>query len=330
MIQQPFTLGDPHLGRRFNKGIPVERRGQREAMIRTDFVQKLGEAEGRAVHICMGDLFDKPQVSYEDLAFAAMAYTTAAQKHPGTTFYILQGNHDDSRDLGEVTAWDIFCRLMAPIPNVTPVTSVLVGPDFILFPWDPVISAVEMVEKAAEFLALAADWKPTRAYGHWDVDPRTAGHNVIPTKELAALGIKVAYTGHVHKPDNFKRDGVLVEVVGSMQPYAQGEDGGQSDHIRYITVTLADLQEETLELANCCIRLQLQPGEQAPAELPVCRSFDIQRLRPVDEEAPADVSMEGFDTTAAIKAALDEHEIIPEVRDKVDARLAEVFGREHA
>ncbi|WP_204307606.1 hypothetical protein, partial [Enterobacter hormaechei] len=52
------------------------------------------------------------------------------------------------------------------------------------------------------------------AYGHWDVDPRSPSHNLIPTKELAALGITKAYTGHVHLPSTFKRDGVEVEVVG--------------------------------------------------------------------------------------------------------------------
>lgn len=326
MRNEPYILGDPHLGRRFTKGIPVERRGQREQLMRDDLNRHLAAAEGHTVHITLGDLFDKPQVAYEDLAFAAVAYTNAALEHPGTTFYILQGNHDDSRDLAEVTAWDIFCRLMSAIPNVTPVTELTIGPDFILFPWDPVISAAEMVEKAAGFLA-ASDWKPTTAYGHFDVDPRSSGHNLIPTKELAELGITRAVTGHVHKPDTFRRDGVDVVVFGSMQPYAQGEDGGQG-HIRYDTVTLDQLAAMAPDaLSNSCVRLQLQPGEQAPDVIPDCMSWDVQRMRPVDEEVPADISMEGFDTTAAIKAALDEHEIIPEVRDKVDARLAEVFGR---
>lgn len=319
-----YRLGDPHLGRRFLKGVPLDRRGERENLVRLDLNRHL-LVDGLQVHVTMGDLFDKPQVSYEDLAFAATAYTTAAQLNPGTTYYIIQGNHDDSRDLGEVTAWDIFCRLMVSVPNVKPVTEPLVSPHFALFPWDPVEPAEAMVEKAAWFIRSQGC---TTAYGHWDVDPRTSGHNLIPTKALAAAGITRAYTGHVHLPTVFIRDGVLVEVVGSMQPYAQGEDGGQG-HIRYATLTLAELEAATAgDLSSWVIRLQLAPGEQFDGEPPNCLSWNVERVKGEDDEAPADISMEGFDTRAAAREALDAHSIIPEVRAQIDERLSEVFGRD--
>lgn len=319
-----YRLGDPHLGRRFTTGVPLERRGERENLVRLDLNRHLS-VDGLVAHITMGDLFDKPQVSYEDLAFAATAYTTAAQLNPGTTYYILQGNHDDSRDLGEVTAWDIFCRLMLPVSNVKPVIFPLVGPHFSLFPWDPIEPAAAMVEKAAW---LMREQGCTTAYGHWDVDPRTSGHNLIPTKALAQAGITRAYTGHVHKPETFRRDGVEVVVVGSMQPYAQGEDGGQG-HIRYATLAADDPRlYEPGALADYCVRVQLRPGEQWEGEIPACLSWNVERVKGDDVEAPADISMEGFDTRAAAREALDAHAIIPEVRAQIDERLSEVFGRD--
>lgn len=316
-----YKLGDPHLGRRFTKGVPLDRRGERENLVRLDLNRHLS-VDGYDYHITMGDLFDAPKVPYEDLAFAATAYTTAAQLNPKTTYYLLQGNHDDSRDLGEVTAWDIFCRLMVPVPNVQPVTSALVGPHFALFPWDPIETAEEMVEKAAWIIR---EQSCQVAFGHYDTDPRTATHNLIPTKALAAAGIRQAYTGHVHLPTTFNRDGVHVEVVGSMQPYAQGEDGGQG-HIRYATLTLAEL-EAAGDLSNTVVRLQLAPGEQFDGEPPACLSWNVERTKGEDE-APADISMEGFDTRAAARDALDAHDIIPEVRAQIDERLSEVFGRD--
>lgn len=317
-----YRLGDPHLGRRFIKGVPLERRGERENLVRLDLNRHLSPDDIR-VHITMGDLFDAPQVDYATVLFAYRAYRTAAELNPGTTYYILQGNHDDSRDLGEVTAWDIFCELVEGIPNVVPVISQTTGPHFALFPWDPVETAEEMVEKAAWFIR---DQGCTTAYGHWDVDPRSARHNLIPTKALAAAGITRAYTGHVHKPETFTRDGVEVVVVGSMQPYAQGEDGGQG-HIRYATLTLAELGTAG-DLSNTCVRLRLAPGEQFEGEPPACMSWNVERVGGEDREAPADISMEGFDTRAAARDALDAHEIIPEVRAQIDGRLSEVFGRD--
>ncbi|WP_273288253.1 metallophosphoesterase [Methylorubrum populi] len=328
MLNDIAKLGDPHLGRRFTKGIPIEMRGQRERLVREDFVRQL-DPKGAEIHVCMGDLFDKPQVAYADTLFAIQAYRTAAEAHPNTRFYIIQGNHDASRDLTEVAAWDVFCDAMRSVPNVHPVTGAVVNRDYMLLAWHPTRSAVEQLAEAKVLMGMSGH-RPKLAFGHWDIDPRSAHHNLIPTKELAELGITHAYTGHVHLPSTFKRDGVHVEVVGSMQPYAQGEDGGQSDHIRYETVTLERLQE-ILEVApqalsNACVRLQLAPGEQFDGDVPLCRSWDVQRLRLVDEETPADISMEGFDTTAVAREALDAHEIIPAVRQKIDARWSEAFG----
>ena len=323
MRDEPVLLGDPHLGKRFTKGIPIERRGEREQLVRDDFVRRL-DPQGASVHICMGDLFDKPQVDYATLLFAAQSYMAAAFANPRTSFYILQGNHDDSRDLDEVTAWDVFGQMMRGVQNAHCVVEPRHFGTTLLMPWHPTETVVEMLERIGP---MVREFGLTAVYGHWDTDPRSASHNLIPTRELAALGITTAYTGHVHKPDSFRRDGVDVVVVGSMQAYSQGEDGGQG-HIRYATLMADDPRlYEPGALADTCVRVQLRPGEQWEGEIPVCQSWDMQRLRPEEPvEAPADISMEGFDTRRAISGALDEHDIIPDVRSQIDGRCAETFG----
>src|SRR4029078_2818152 len=89
-----FTLlGDPHLGRTFVHGVPLHRRGEREAMLWRDFAQSLSNVTTH-LHICLGDLFDRAAVSYHTIVSAARLYMHAAAKFPETKFIILRGNHD--------------------------------------------------------------------------------------------------------------------------------------------------------------------------------------------------------------------------------------------
>ncbi|MES0183296.1 hypothetical protein NKK48_01105 [Mesorhizobium sp. C386A] len=63
------------------------------------------------------------------------------------------------------------------------------------------------------------------------------------------MGCKVAYTGHIHLPDEFERDDVKVIQVGSMQPYAQGEDNGEM----YVSLTLTELEQTNVDLSSKCV-----------------------------------------------------------------------------
>ncbi len=322
----PKLLGDPHLGRRFTTGVPLKMRGYREQTMQQDFVQGL-RPEGADVHICMGDLFNETVVPYSAVFYAAALYSQTAAEFPGTTFYVIQGNHDKSRDGDVIAAWDLFCFIMAPVVNVVCVTEPLAVPGVGWFlPWHPTRTAVEQLGDGAEAVLYGL----TTAYGHWDTDPRGAPHNLIPTKELAAVGITHAYTGHVHLPTTFRRDDVEVTVVGSMQPYAQGEDGGQGS-VRYVTLDLERLHElldvAPASLCNACVRLRLAAGEQFDGEIPECLSWSVERVRVEDEAPPEDASLEGFDTTRAAVAALGEQEIIPEVRAQLAEWWMETFGR---
>ena len=328
---KPMLLGDTHLGREFKHNVPLARRGERERLVLQQFKAELTTAaiERVPVHIHMGDLFDKPQVSYAALVHAACIYRDAASNSPGTTFYILQGNHDDSRDLAEVTAWDVFQGLIVTSPNIRCVTEPLLCERFALIPWHPTRTALEAVEMIARGIELTG-MRPKAAYGHWDVDPRSHPHNLIPTKELAALGITHAYTGHVHRPDSFTRDGVAVTVVGSMQPYAHGEDAGQG-WVRYLTLTLEQFRSVEALTEICpdrhkddCLRIRLAPGEEAPDPID-CLQWQVECGEAAAEDGIIEVSMEGFDTSIAYSRVLDEFEICPSVRERVDARWRQAF-----
>ena len=114
-----FTLlGDPHLGRTFVHGVPLHRRGEREAMLWRDFAQSLSSVAA-PLHICMGDLFDRAVVSYDTIVSAARLYMHAAAKFPQTKFIILRGNHDTSRDADKVSAFEAERASRAAATRVT-------------------------------------------------------------------------------------------------------------------------------------------------------------------------------------------------------------------
>ncbi|WP_454287286.1 metallophosphoesterase [Rhizobium arsenicireducens] len=227
-------VGDPHLGRSFLNGTPLARRGDREAMVWADFLAALHGGKFD-LHICLGDLFDKWVVSYDLILNVAAEYRKAAAAAPGCSFFILKGNHDWIRDLERRSAFDVFTALVADVPNVTIVTTMLhlAGTNLVLYPWHP-------LWRAEEKLAVS---NAKILFGHFDTD--FGDHNMIPTR----LNFERIYTGHIHLPARFTRDGTEVVVVGSLQPYAHGEEADDS-----LYVTLRP-DEVTGDLRNKCVRI---------------------------------------------------------------------------
>jgi len=86
------TLGDPHLGKRFVEGVPLHRRGEREAHQWAEFERSLNDVSSAKNHICVGDLFDAFSVDEATVLRAAEHYVSAAARHRGTHYYILRGN----------------------------------------------------------------------------------------------------------------------------------------------------------------------------------------------------------------------------------------------
>jgi predicted phosphodiesterase len=293
------TLGDPHLGRTFIHDVPLHRRGDRERMVQEDFVRQLVPS-GR-LHVCMGDLFDKPVVPLETILFAAQHYQAAAKQHPNSVFVVIRGNHDAGRDLERVTAFDVFAQLVADIPNIYVVFDILRFEQNVFFGWQP--------ETTADAQAAAAGLREgDTVFGHWDVDLRGDGRYRIPTEVFSEAGVVHAYTGHIHKPEQFTRDGVAVTVVGSMQPYAHGE--GDS---LYITLTLAELAVR--DVSNMCVRVALAPGEVIET-IPNCLQF--KTISEAEVTLPAAPTLDTFDFNGRFEALLEAvpKDIAEQVRRK--------------
>ncbi|TPJ51644.1 MULTISPECIES: metallophosphoesterase [unclassified Mesorhizobium] len=302
-------LGDPHLGRAFVRGVSLEKRGLREKMVMEDFRQRLKGSGKYDVFICMGDLFDKWAVPYSVVFQAAWAYLAAARTNPNTEYFVIAGNHDISRDLEKKGALDLFELIVGHLPNVHVIRHTgdgyvtKIGGDRVgFFPFHPTLPASELVTDKIDV-----------AFGHWDT--LFGEDNMIPTKRLAEVGCKTAYTGHVHLPDEFERDGVKVVQIGSMQPYAHGEDNGEI----YVTLPLDELGGK--DLRDKCVRVLLAPGERLDVEVD-CLQLTFQRAGTNAEEAE-EVVMGDFNLMGLFSQAFEEAGVPDEVRSQILTRYEE-------
>lgn len=288
-----FTvLGDTHLGRKFRTGVPLDRLGDREAMVWAQFEDELLTSPKQAIHIHMGDLFDKFVVPPEVVIDAAAIYKKAAKTYPDTTFVILEGNHDVSRDTLRRSSFDLFTALVAGAPNIMVVSETPVqfhGYGFV--PYNAFTPTSDLVWELSDDLKAV--------FGHWDIQD-WGGDNVIPTQLLAEKGITTAYSGHDHLRRDLTRHGVDIHVVGSMQPFTHAEDDtGQW----YVTLGLDEIDGQCLRDKN--VRVLLKEGEELPVDLE-CLSLTAKRVVS-DEEIEIDTSdFDTFDLRTALMAAIDE------------------------
>lgn len=287
-------LGDPHLGRPFVHGVPLHRRGEREHMVWKDFFQSL-ETDAD-IHVCMGDLFDKWSVSYDVIVKAAHMYTSSAIVRPKTQFYILKGNHDWTRDLERKSAFDVFKMIVSRMPNIHVVDEPKQVGDLLFYPWHPTAKAADEVAKFKDV---------SICFGHFDTE--FGDHNMVPT----GCGIPTIYTGHVHKPDEFTRDGTKVHVVGSMQPYAHGEE---ADDTLYVTVSLDDLKD--LDTTNKCVRVILEEGEVLDDEID-CLQLTIKKKGSSDVDDTPTVTLGDFDMDTLFRQAFQNAGVTPEITEQV-------------
>ena len=291
-------VGDPHLGKVFMNGVPLARRGERERLQRQAFVDAL-DPQGAKIHIVLGDLFDRPKVSFETIFFAAEAYRAG---DPQVEFFILAGNHDLSRDSTQVSALQLFQMM---VPNVCVLTEpTRIADDLLAIPWSPWKTAAEVVGEINESAATAL--------GHWDLDGN--GPNLIPSKALAQLGIKRVFNGHVHQPRRFERDGIEIINVGSLQPYGHGE--GEE---LYVTIDLEQFKSDPDQYRDKCVRIRLKEGELI--------DFEVDCLQLQVETPPQNVDLSvdydaAFDMKALAERARADAGVPQEIWDQCLAKMA--------
>lgn len=238
-------IGDPHLGRRFEVGVPLSRRGEREQSQLNDFINEL--QHDADIIVVIGDLFDHPYVGYNVVDHADRIFRKIVSQRSDTLFVVIAGNHDLPRNVETVGAFHDFCdRLEGRFENLR----VLLEPEIIegiaFFPWQWDVRSDEQVR------TLSGSYEA--AVGHWDL----AEFNGKDDHLAPAFDVP-AYSGHYHVAGDYVVRGRTVHCTGSLQPYTHGEDPTER---LYITLDLADVHDR--DLHNMNVRVRLKRGEELP------------------------------------------------------------------
>lgn len=297
------TLGDVHLGKKFETGVPLHRRGDREIMQFAEFLDSLLSTTAD-LHIQVGDLFDKMYVPYTVIWAAAEAYKAAKRQNPNTIYALLRGNHDASRDLDKVSAFQVFSALVRPYDILIAEDHVIRVGKHVLIPWHPVKTAAEMVDEAG--------LEPgDTVYGHWDIV--MGDTNQLPAKQLLGKGVVRAITGHDHNQRELVMDGLDVFVTGSMQPYSHAEDPVGD---MYVTRTLAEVLSTPDDFIDKCLRISLASNEVLDISID-CLQLQVQRqVSDAEGIDLGDVQFEEFDFATLFNQA------------RTEVGLDETFGAE--
>lgn len=312
---QVWHVGDPHLGRKFENGVPLHRRGEREASQWRKFKDEL--ATDCDINIMVGDLFDHPQVSLQVIVDAAEAYELAALRRPQTQFFLMAGNHDRSRQLNTIGAWEIFKKIMAGrLDNLFIVDTVGQVETIAFVPWEwgkPVAQAIDerFPSPNAEIAHVVL---------HHDLESFGGDESyMVPTKLIMERfpNCQKIVTGHWHLEGDYKIDDIDVACTGSLEPYTHAEDPNGEI---YLTLSLEQLQaRDPDELKNKCVRVLLREGEELPVELD-CLQLTGKRVSELyADDASVAEKLGAFDW----QAILDEHlkDVPTYVREFIDDRL---------
>lgn len=313
-------LGDCHLGREFKEGVLPEKRGIREAMVWAEFEASIMDCNTK-LHIQVGDLFNSFDPENQIIKATADAYKAAASKNPDTIYVIIRGNHDGSRDIGVVSGFDLFADMVEHVPNIKvlkdPHIIAVNGKMYGFIPWSPFKSSTQLASEFVKEYYGATYFD--EIYGHWETESfGGTDENLVPTKLLKPI-TDVIYTGHIHTPTKFVRDGVEVIAIGSMQPYSHAED---PEGRFYITLTVAEINTFPSDyFTHKHVRVILGDDEEMPVV--DCLSLTMKR-KPKEEVERIEVEFDEFDMTKLFQASLTEFQVGTGVQEKVLAKFKEM------
>lgn len=241
------TIGDPHLGRNYRNN-NRDRLGDREKSIRISFLHLLNEPSD--ITVILGDLFDKVSVTNEWFSFSIKALSLFAEKNPEKKLIILNGNHDLTKDVHRVSSFKLlekYFKLNDTYPNIIFLDNIT---DYIYLDkyntslcftnYDPFSSLDDLQIPVLRLFEQTSTFKI--AFGHFEVDDFGSDKYInrqIPNTLLDNFDLVV--TGHIHKPYSTKIKNADILVVGSMQPYAFGEEI-QEDGDLYVTINIDELK----------------------------------------------------------------------------------------
>ena len=305
-------IGDPHLGRVFKTGVPVHRLGEREASVKNQLYAEVASTDNTPV-IIMGDLFDTYSIPDELTLWVSETLNEAVQ---WKKVYVLRGNHCVSRDAEKRGSFDVLERLCPKVVFVKTFHEIVLpnhAGRLALFGYDAFKSATELANQ------LTVNCNYLAAFGHYDLTSHGSDFNLVPTEVFAALKIPVAYTGHIHKRQTIERHGVTVHAVGSMQPYAHGEQA-EGDPL-YQTLTLDEFNARNPEdFLDVNLRILLKGDEVFDTQLD-CLSLVFKHIADAEAE-PLEVAYDSFDSDNILTECLDG--VSANLADWVRTRLGEL------
>lgn len=301
-------VGDPHLGKVFTNGVPLHRRGEREAMQLAEFRKQLNKPN-IDYNVMMGDIFDKAIVSPTIVLQTYESYLQAMVKHPTTTFVLIKGNHDITRDTTKNSSFDLLAGLLRGYHNIRIVDSFLYEENLLFIAYDPFVDTVTLTQGIIDELYTTSF---TEVFGHWDIISYGGDdHNLLPYEVLSKVTDNVS-TGHIHIPEVFEKEGLTIKVVGSLQPFSHAEDPKGE---LYLTKTIPEYEEASSEYTNKCLRLLMAPEESVPEDID-CLQLGYKSIAS-DEQETLEVEMEDFSFKGLLFECLADNNVPEDERDLV-------------
>lgn len=304
MENKYMFIGDTHIGRKFrSRDIPLDAKGLREEILLAQFERLIDKGiedykDGKIKGIIqLGDLFDSPNVSYNDLM---NVYKIICKCHyEKVPLNIIAGNHDNSKEETRHSALDILFEMLNWSSGWIHIwkNGTLAYPTYAGQPDSEVILCPYITEGTVEEHLRDLAGKNITVCGHFEeVDfPWLKAH------------FKEVITGHIHSPR--KEDNLT--VVGSIMPLTFAED---PTNTFMKTCTLAEYEEDLAngQSSGRCYRLKLKEGEELPVN-PQCLQMSkyIEEKKQISEEK-LDVEFEPFDIEKMMHEALDNLDLYKE------------------
>lgn len=316
------TIGDAHLGRVFKNNVPLNRRGEYEALQLKTLSNQLNSTtppgpEGfltDLIKVQVGDWFDKSVVANRDVLNSYNILKKYEDDHV-EPLYIISGNHDDSKSITEPTSWDVLAQFFMGSKRVIFVKTWKVhqlndGTQILFVGWNihnSVASAyLEAVEAGFDKIRVVVCHLDRISYGDET--------NVIPYDFLVNKGIEYVISGHEHKPYFFRENDMRVIGTGSMLPYSHAEDP-ESEH--YITFrSMEELEAYGVEnLGQKHVRVYVED----PNLLPEFDSLSLQINKSEAElgETISEVVIESYNAKAIWDASAQAVELPKDEADKL-------------
>lgn len=308
-------IGDPHATKKFQVGVPIARKGEREEMLMQDLENRL-QSNGENAIVMVGDLFEHPLCSISDAYRIISMILNAAKKFPNTKYIMNAGNHDVSPQLSSINTFDILKLFHQTEPNLYILTKPMVIDDMAIFPW-------EWDRKPLEQLEDVRGQSFKHAIGHWDLVDYSGKNDgyMCPASELIAMGAEGIYSGHWHLPGIYYVDDIPVFCTGSMQPMSHSQD---PEGKLYITLTLDEyLESDQEDFKDKYVRVVLTEGQEVdkPED---CLGFKVQKAKNPDDIYMQEIVVDDFDLKKVIEDNLEKYQVRHDIQDEIKKMLSEV------